>query len=261
MKKRGQATLFIILGIIVVAVILFYFVGRQTIFVPTATPESLRSEISSIDQEILECLSDIAPGYIERIARQGGYLATPADTYRLYNGTPVAILCYNIENDERCRNRMLTLKHMEEELAQHMEEDTKSCLNGVLNKRRNNKGYTILTSEDPELIVTITKDKVFVNMEYPLSLKSKKTEFTVSSSGTHSLALDYPLGELYDVVLDIIDFETEYGYFDQLVYMLSKKGRYIIDKKRPYPDIFYKLNTLDQKDFIFQLYIQGERSS
>ncbi len=71
-------------------------------------------------------------------------------------------------------------------------------------------------------------------------------------------ALSYPLGNLYDVAVNnIIDTEAEFGNFEQLLYMITHKGKIIIELKKPYPDKLYLLRTNDNP-FKFQFFIQGE---
>ena len=69
--------------------------------------------------------------------------------------------------------------------------------------------------------------------------------------------VDKPLGDLYEVSQDILDYESQFGDFDQLIYMLSKKGDYFIYKKRPYPDKLYIINDKERK-LTFQFFVQGE---
>jgi len=72
-------------------------------------------------------------------------------------------------------------------------------------------------------------------------------------------SVDAPLGELYDVSVDIVNDHAGYGGFDPLIYMLSKLSRYTIYQEKPYPDTVYQVK-LREDDFVFQFVIQGERT-
>ena len=114
-KKRGQVSGFAILGIVLVAVVVLLFFLRDQLGI--VLPAGLSGKSADIGEHIRDCLQDVAPDYIERIGMQGGYLSTPEDTFRLHEGTPVSILCYDIEGQLSCRNRMLTLPDMEAEVS------------------------------------------------------------------------------------------------------------------------------------------------
>jgi len=250
MKKRAQVTVFIILGIIILAAIALLFYARSRIFFGTPTPERLEIELDLIKKQVEDCIQEISPEYIERIGLQGGYLITHPGTYRLYNNYPVSYLCYNQPGKPTCTNRMLLLKDMEEDLSKHINSGLARCINLQEFKKY---GYDIQTGTR-KVTVEIGKENVIVSLNYPITIKKDTVEVSVSE---FSAIFNYPLGRLYDVSLDIIDGETEFGEFDQLIYMLAKRGQYVIDKQRPYPDKLYISKTKDSP-YIFQFFIEGE---
>src|SRR3989344_6384197 len=130
MEKRGQATLFIILGIVLVVLVVLYFVGvQQDIIPPLLSGGDASSQMSAVDQHIRECLSEVGGQYATQIAAQGGYLAPATDTYHLYNDTQVSYLCWNQEGLATCTNRLLTLAHMEEDLRLTIQGALGTCIN------------------------------------------------------------------------------------------------------------------------------------
>lgn len=250
MKKRAQVTVFIILGIVILAAIALFFYARTRIFFGAATPERLENELELIKKQVEDCIQEISPEYIERIGLQGGYLITPPGTYRLYNNYSVSYLCYNQPGKPTCINRMLLLKDMEEDLSKHINSGLDRCINIYEFKKY---GYDVKTGTR-NTVVKIGKETVMVSLNYPITIRKDTVEVSKSE---FSAIFNYPLGRLYDVSLDIIDGETEFGEFDQLIYMLAKRGQYIIDKQRPYPDKIYILKTKDSP-YIFQFFIEGE---
>ncbi len=248
MHKKGQVTMFIIAGIVVVAAVLLLLYLRGQILV-VVTPENLPDQLLPIRDHIQDCLKTTAPDYIERIGLQGGYLSTPESTYRLNKGITISYLCYNVGRSPLCYNRMLTRSHMEIELSKAIAEGLQTCLN----LKKFERGFSM--SIGSLLVNTeIGQDTVSVTANLPITLT--KESATVSEE-EFSETFDYPLGRLYDVSQDIVGIESTYGEFDQLGYMLSKRGQYVIEKQRPYPD---KLYILQQKDnsYIFQFHVQGE---
>lgn len=250
--KRAQATTFIVLGLVIlVAVILMLYLRGQFIFGPVTVEKLEQQGIVPIQEHIDSCVQEVAPDYFERIGLQGGYLATPVDTFRSYNGVPISYLCYNIEGKFNCYSRYLTKSNMETQLEEAIKEGLSSCLN----LQKFGKGSKIAVgSLDVEVEIGDFVSLVTVNLPVTVS----KGDVVVEESKFES-EVDVPLGALYEVSRDIVEVETLAGDFDQLAYMLIHKGQYIIDKKKPYPDKLYILKTKDS-DYIFQFFVQDEPS-
>lgn len=254
MKKRGQITAFVILGIVIVALVLLLLYTKTNVFMFTPSPEDLNKVMSDIRKDMISCIGKVSDEPIRRIALQGGYLSTPVDTYRLYDDTTISYLCYNIENDPRCRNRMLRKADMEQQLNEALDFALSTCID--VQKFKKLGSFQITTPNKWELETTINPETVLATVVYPITISSEKSELSLSED-TFKKIFNYPLGELYKVSQDVIDFETTYGEFDQLSYMLAYHGIYRIEKLRPYPDKIYKLNKQDS-NYIFQFAIQGE---
>ncbi|MDI6737371.1 MAG: hypothetical protein QME12_02535 [Nanoarchaeota archaeon] len=255
--KRGQVTLFVILGIVIVAIIVLLLAFRKDIMPMTGTPENLDKVMRNIDKGIKECMANSADEPIKRIGLQGGYLSTPEGSYRRWNDNAISYLCYNQAGKETCTNRFLTLGNMERQLSEAIKENMGKCFDiegfadlGLI------KTIEVMPVDNMDVKVIITKDIVTVELNAKVEVKgsggskvNKKFEVPIRS----------PLGELYDVSQDILDAETAIGRFDQLTYMLAKMSRYTIYIQKPYPDKIYQIK-LREKDYIFQFAVEGEPS-
>ena len=111
-----------------------------------------------------------------------------------------------------------------------------------------------MTVGQQEVVTAIGPSSIVVTLKMPLTISK---EDIVIKRDSFSETFDYPLGRLYEVSQTIVDYESQYGEFEQLSYMLAHKGEYVIDKKKPYPDKVYILKTKDSP-YIFQFMIQGE---
>ncbi len=254
LKKRGQATLLITVGIIILILLSIAFYLRSSFITPPKI-EDLQKETDCPQKIITDCIGRVAPDYINLIGKQGGYLNTPPDTFRLFNGSRVSVLCYNIPGRDECINRMLTKEEMEKQLENALDFALQSCVN-VQSCKGFSSGFSIQTPKKLKTDVNIEKDKVLVKVNYPVVLTSRSgAQLTVQDFST---ALDYPLGSLYDVAVNqVIDTEAEFGNFEQLLYMITHKGKILIELKKPYPDKLYILKT-NNNPFRFQFFIQGE---
>jgi len=248
--KKGQATSFVVLGIVILAVaILLIYLRGQFIFGPVTIQKLEEKGITPIREHITECVNKVAPDYFDRIGMQGGYLSTPLDTYKKINGIPISYLCYNIENSETCYSRYLTLDSMEEQLSKAIKEGLSSCINL--------KGFAKgadLSVGALDVEVQIGNYESLVNIDMPIKIQKGDVSAEENDFGTK---IDVPLGALFGVTREIIEGEAKSGDFDQLSYMLLHKGNFIIDNKKPYPDKLYILKTKDS-DYIFQFFVQGE---
>lgn len=251
MKKRGQATLFIILGIVLVTLIILYFVAvKQDWIPPLLGGGSAASQMSAVDNHIRGCLASVGGEYVNLIGLQGGYL-TPADgTYRLYNDSKLSYLCWNQIDVRTCTNRMLTEKGMEEELQEVIDDALQTCINVK------DVSGDAEVADDWDLTVDIQRDSVDLELYYPVSITKGDD---VASEDYFEESINAPLGELYEVSQDIVNDHAVMGDFEQNIYMLTKLSRYSIYKNRVYPDILYQLK-LREDDYVFEFGIQGEEN-
>jgi len=254
MGKRGQITAFAILGIVIVALVLMLLYFKTNVFIFTPSQEDLNKVMSDIRKDMISCIGQVGDEPIRRIALQGGYLSTPEGTYRLYDDTTISYLCYNMENDPRCINRMLRLSDMEKQLDEAIDFALNTCIDVQGLKKWGN--FEIRTPKKWEVTTTINPESVRVEVNYPVTLISERSD-AVLSEDTFIKTFNYPLGELYKVSQNIVDTEATYGEFDQLSYMIAYHGMYRIEKDRPYPDKIYKLNKQDI-NYKLQFAIQGE---
>jgi len=252
MNKRGQATVFIIIGVVIVILVALYLVLTQTKVIPPFLGGGDASdEMSDIDEHISECMEEIGGEYLTRLGQQGGYLEiVSAGSYRTYNDSSVSYLCYNQPGLITCSNRLLTVAHMESELEDVISQGLESCINVY------DYSDDVRAAEDWVLEVEIFNSAVDMTLVYPVEVikdeedRREKEEFTFTFS-------DVPLGELYDVSMDIVNSEASLGDFDQLLYMLQKFSKYNIYKYRPYPDKIYQI-SLREGGYVFQFAIEGE---
>ena len=253
MLKRGQATGFVIAGILVVAIIVLLLYLRGQLSLGFITPTTFDGRLQALRTHVEDCLQNVGEEPLRRIGLQGGHLKTPDGTFRLQEDIPVSYLCYNILGDIKCQNRLLTRENMQNELAAAIKQDLSRCID--LGKF---KGRVFdLTVGSQQALVDIGDDSTTVTLKQPVTLK-KDTQ--TAREDTFSVNFNVPLGRLYETAEDIIDVEAEFGEFEQLTYMLAHRGEYVIEKKRPYPDKLYILRTKDS-DYIFQFFIQDEPSS
>jgi len=253
--KRGQVTLFVILGIVIVVASFLVFYLKTNLFLFNPTVEDLNDQIANIQTHVSGCIARVGEEPLRRIGLQGGYLGASEGTYRMYNDSTINYLCFNMEGRPQCMNRMLLKTEMEKELEDNIDFMLRSCLD--VQGFRKFGGFDIIEGEWKS-DVDIRNNDIIIKLDYPLTLKSKRSDVEITVNEFYK-EFDYPLGYLYDSSQKIVEVEAIYGEFDQMIFMLQEKGKIRIDKKRPYPDKIYIMNVRDS-DYVFQFAIQGEAS-
>ena len=84
-NKKGQVTLFIILGIIIVVVALLVLHTRTNLFLFNPSVEDLNNQLEGINEHVVDCIFEVGEEPIRRIGLQGGYLGASSGTYMFYN--------------------------------------------------------------------------------------------------------------------------------------------------------------------------------
>lgn len=249
MWKRGQVTVFVIIGVVILilAALLLYLKSTDRLEVPTIFL-GFSGKRQAIDDNLKDCVNKAVRPTIQLAALQGGEINPKY--YRLYNGSHVGYLCWNIPGDKQCYNIMPTLNTLQNRMKGVIAEKINNCVDRSLLD-----GLEIKGSRNVDVDFKILRDSVFVNIDYDVVLVDNGVEFPVGSRKL--IVEDLPFGELYDVARDIVNSEATIGDFEQLFYMLAVKGRYEIQVDRPFPDKIFIINKKDS-DFKFQLAIQGE---
>ncbi len=250
MNNKAQVTIFVVIGILIIAVILFLLFIRGS-FTSIGREANLDEELLAVNAHVQSCLHDISGQESLFIAKQGGYFAALEGSYRYYNDTKISYLCYDIEGQENCRNRLLLKKDMEANLEKNIESLLTACIN--LNEFSSNQ-LSILPERQWNVDVVIGDESTIISLDYPIRITSKVTKEELRNS-QYSIKLNYPLGRLYNVATKIISDEALTGNFDPLPYMLLNPDIKII-KLRPYPDKIYIIKKVDSP-YTFQFAIQG----
>ena len=172
--------------------------------------------------------------------------------YKLYNGYRVNYLCENIVGKDTCASRMMLLDDLEQEINTAMEFELKSCVNlaDYIGKVYElNVGKLTVKSE-------IGLESILIRVMWPITLR--KGEITASISD-FSEEVNIPLGRIYRAVNDILEIESNIGFFEKEAYILMHRNEYAIEIDRPYPDKIYRVGV-PYHPYKFQFAVEGEAS-
>jgi len=208
-KKRGQVTMFIILGIIIVSVILVYFLWVR----PTYTGAK------SAEIGFESCIKDVIEQSIDELEKKGGFINP--EFYHTYKDEKFPYLCYTDEYYQTCTVQVPFIKNsFDKQLEIFSKEKISKCYDDSLESLRA-QGYSVSRGEIIYDIL-IEPGTVRVELEAPTTVGTQGfTKFNVKISS--------PIYEMLMISTSIIQFEAKYGDADTSSIMIYYPD-YIVDK-------------------------------
>ncbi len=225
--KKGQATLLILLGIVItMGIFLFFFWDTVDAYVAEEIGRSLEEQEQY--ETLEECLSYYTEQGLKKIEVQGGYLTLGRDAIQVYDQS---IGLFSLAGTQQ-----ISLEEIERDLADYVATQTKeNCFTG------NNK-YTIDELEDPEVEAEFSSESVLVIINWQLRFRSVEdpTEiFTIITASTEMQTYFQSLFETAERLSQSIDYQQEYfseeevnltlfSYEEATIVLLGKEEEYLI---------------------------------
>lgn len=238
-NKKGQLTIFIILGLLILFVVILLFMQNEKF-------RSIFTGGKSPVEQIEDCLKDNVEEGLEILMLQGGSIEP--QNYYLYDGNMVDYTCYTEENYDYCVMQKPLLKNsIEEELKNYANPKIKECISSVRESLEN--GGARVTMKDPELVIEIFPKNILVEIDLDL---------TVSRDGeakTYSKIQKNVKSDMYNFVMiatSIMAWETRYGDAEILNYMLYYPSIRVEKKKQSEGSTIYIISNRDNEEkFMF----------
>jgi len=255
--KKGQITLFIIIGLVLLITATFFIVKSQSTTVSKADLERQETEnlpLSTTNfQDYVEgCMQIVTPKAIKSIALKGGF--NDWNSPFVYEKIEYNFICFNNPVDG-CVNTVRSRTAIEQELEYNISKGLNRCIDISVFEEQ---GYGITskaTSNPVDAIIGIDDISVVFNYHVELDRKGDTETFTQFTQ-----SFDYPLGVMVDISNLIINHELYEGHFNKDDWM-AKHGDVLIKKHRPYPHIMYELvtwNKVKQENFTYRFALQGQ---
>ncbi len=210
-NKRGQATVFVIIALVLVALmVLFFLLWSYVIPKTTISPTP-----NAPNQYLAECVSEQIGEASKLIIDNNGYISK--DRYKesmAYEYEKIPYLCYTEESYARCiAQEPVLISHLNEEVYAYIEDKIDECFNSLKSDIESD-GFSLLsegqTSFEVELMPNNIKVKINKNLKFSKAEESKEfNTFTVNSVS--------PLYDMALIVQRIIKEEslwTNSGYID-----------------------------------------------
>lgn len=251
MQKRGQVSVFAIVGIIIVILVaLFFFLRNEYgLFVTPST--FLGEKAGPIRADLKNCIDESVNSSLDTFSKQGGYFI-PA-SYKFYKSRAVTYYCRNILGKEECLNVMPQLSELIGMLNSKIQSDVNNCVDKSLVK--SGFGYEVRAGKVTTRLETGSTG-LMIRAHYDVNITKGEVKQKVDDV---VVSYDAPIEELYSVAVDIVNSEANVGFFEQLLYMVAKRGQYVVTLDKPYPDKIYTIKKRGS-NFEFWFAIQGEEN-
>ncbi|MFH1971886.1 MAG: hypothetical protein ABIJ18_00225 [archaeon] len=229
MYKRGQATIFIIIGIVVLFVVVGLLIFREQLFMnewerAQAQALLIPDEAQEIHTYVSSCIEDVTLEPLVLIGLQGGYINIPDDpipssgqntfsnNLQMFDGGDLrtAYWFYEAANGVE-KEQIPTKEEMEQEIADYVNENLARCVDedDVLLNQYNVDAGEIFTE------VEILDDSVHFIVNYPLHIEVDEFSFDYPA---FYIEQEVPLGKMYDSAVEVMNSENEDFVFEELTY-------------------------------------------
>jgi len=206
--RRGQVTVFIIVGILIVAAVLglaFLMTQDTTVLAPSNLgPKDI----------VTNCVEDVLEESIEKILRNGGEIS-PSKPIQ-YNGEAWNYLCYQADYYLGCYNLypMLELQ-IEREIEDDIGTRLTTCFN-VMREDFEDRGYDV-DGGGTEYSVDLLPGNVRLDLHKDVMISGEGGTNTFDDFG---MEIASPLYNLVGVAREIVNGESQFCYFEYNGYML-----------------------------------------
>lgn len=193
-NKKGQVTLFIIIGLLVLSALLVFFLYVQPTYISDG------AGVKGFEG----CVADALEKGISELEGKAGFIE-PDFTYP-YLGEDIVYLCYTNDFYNTCTVQTPFLKNIfSENLETLIRNDVETCYDASLDSLRS-QGYEVV-SGDVGYNVEINPGEVKVNIDAPTSIGS-------SSFSKFNVVTNEPTYDMIMIATSILQFETSYGDAD-----------------------------------------------
>jgi len=205
-KKKGQITIFVIIGIIILALafVIYYFYPQIT--------KALTGEALNPSSYLQNCIEEDLKTNLETISTQGGSLNP--EHYLLYQNKRIEYLCYINENYKTCVMQQPLLKrHVEQEIANAISGKAEQCLSS-LEETYKKKGYEVELRKG-NISIELLPKRVVLYFDSTITIKKESTQRYTDLK----ISITNNLYELVSIATSILNFETSYGDSETTIYM------------------------------------------
>ncbi len=225
-NKKGQLTLFIILGIIIFAGIFAFIFWVQPTFISNSA--------SKLNFD--GCVEKVMTDSITELALTGGYI-NPGFSY-IYRGQEIPYFIYTSEYYKPGLNQNpFPIKKFEEELSTYTELGIEGCYSNSISKLRS-LGFDVVEG-NPKIEMIMFPESVRVMVNAPTTISTEQYQEFVIDTPTN-------INGILEIVNKIVYEEALYGTTDTFELMTTNRGYLIQNFKQ---NDGTKIFTIEDKNY------------
>ena len=213
--RKAQVTIFIIVGVLLIASVILFFLLRDNLLPGTGEkPEENPGGF------LENCIEDKLIEGIELISSQGGYIENHLNrTFKFSDEkdfTDISYLCYNQNNYLTCINQEpMLIQHLKAEVKTYILDDVQTCFDNLVSSL-DEEGYVVDATYNGFDVEFATK-KIMVNIDGKIVLT--KSDETTSQENLE-MVLPSRFYDLAVVVQEIVSQEARFCHFETLGFMV-----------------------------------------
>ncbi len=225
MKKRGQVTTYVILGIlIVVALAVTLYLNESLLkskFEKEAEQITVADEFVPVKNYFDSCISSITLDGANILGLQGGYINIPKDELpvnpvlpfsnrlQIFNNDALEVPYWFYETSNGIQKTQIpSIENMQSDLQDYINVHLNDCLENFTEFQ----DYEVTNFDNVKTEVTIEDSKIFVRVLSKLTVSYKGL---VQEFDKFVIISNTPLGKLYNKAKEILDKENTDYFFEQ----------------------------------------------
>ncbi|MBI2572967.1 hypothetical protein HYV86_03860 [Candidatus Woesearchaeota archaeon] len=201
-SRKGQVTIFIILGIVALLAIIL-IIAIKTEIVTFKPGEIIPTEKSRVESLITSCIESIGEDAVRRLGAQGGYLSVPssiAENANLHLRTsPLSLVPYWAYGTQ-------TMYPTLDEIKMQLDREIEQKLHGCVFEPDRLDTYQIEERDLVKVNTELVESKIIFNVRWHLVIRDKNGE-VVTEVVDHVAESDIKLKRVYDLSRRIVERE------------------------------------------------------
>jgi len=247
MKKKGQITTFIIIGIILLfASALIFFIREKSsgnlLERNIRATEEIPGELNPLKAFVTTCTKDLLSDGVKKLGMRGGYIdpmdfelsgqkifyrglePTESDLVEFTQGLYIPYWWY-LSSSNDCTGSCFFDSNVpglhestgdaadtsiEIQLERYVLRELDGCLRGFEDFKE--QGYIVTEKSEPKIEVAITSDSVVALMTYPIEVYAEDIQAKVSQ---FYVSIDVDIKEIYELAIDIVNAQKNFSFLEK----------------------------------------------
>jgi hypothetical protein len=212
MMKKGQLTLFIIIGLILlVSISIVVYITTEKVIKPVEEEVIVPEDVRPVYEFVQSCANEIAVEGLGLLGLQGGFIQLPG----IIDRTPTAYIPIDTFNNFKIplwyyegEDRTPSIGFMEREISRHINERMKECT-GEFEAFKEKYDVTEVANITTNTI--IGEDQVVLKITWPLDLKAGERTTRISD---FAVRLPVHLKQMWELANATMAKENEMAFFE-----------------------------------------------